>query len=783
MGIVDPTAHFQQFGSGISHNHNFDEGEFLPIIHILGEEQREMRNLGIERLKLKIKLLNPPQREDNNITEYNRVLSGWLDRAFTALLQTIESRLNVRPSDKVGIKFIRGDYDSFSLSFRRFDQYSSNVIIAAISRILQSNSEFLYDENLVVEATHIRSDIGCGKTYRLEGCSTEKFAEVHKKSVFQIKTPNGKENFCLAYAILLGIAHVEKDINTFNSLLYPPNIEQYTQKALQLCEDANVDLSYGGGIEEIKQFQKYFASKYNIIVFSDRKGRSLFFRGHKDDSIKKIYLLLENQHYLLITSIHAAFSVNFYCDQCLKSSNMKMCHRDCPYTCSQCYSKPPCYITENKLYCNKCNRTFYGIHCFSKHINARVCDKFKVCSKCFIYYFVKNRNEKSHVCGMKYCLVCKCDRKISHDCFIPPIEMIDDRIESENGSENNKKRKQILFVFYDFETVQNTLLPGATNKFEHSVNLAIAQQVCEHCEVKEDINDDCENCGKRMHIFMGEKSLDMFMRYLTDSIDSKFKKVICIAHFMKGFDGQFCLRYIYQNNEKWGLNEKSLIINGTKIMRIAVGRYIFLDSLNYLCSPLSALPKMFNIKYKKGYFPHLFHTRENIDYVGKYPDTKFYDCDTMSTNERKEFLKWYDQKIKSNAVFNLRYELIFYCKIDVDILRIACMRFRSILIKNTNVDPFNGPVTIASTCMTVFRSMCLKPNTIALIPQNGYRRIDNQSIKAIKWLNWLMYKNQIHIQTAENGREYRLPINIKVDGFCESTNTVYEFLGSSTFHF
>jgi len=41
-------------------------------------------------------------------------------------------------------------------------------------------------------------------------------------------------------------------------------------------------------------------------------------------------------------------------------------------------------------------------------------------------------------------------------------------------------------------------------------------------------------------------------------------------------------------------------------------------------------------------------------------------------------------------------------------------------------------------------------------------------------------ENNIHIQHAVNGGEHKIDINgkkIKVDGFCEETNTVYEFLG------
>lgn len=368
-----------------------DEEELLPIIRIIGEVRRQFQRLGVERLTLKLQFLNPPQNriENNNINEYNRILSGWLHRAFTALLSTANTRLNIRPSDKVAIKFVRSENDSFSLSFRRFDQYSPSLIISSISRLLQSNAEFLFDENLVVEVAHIQSDVGYGQIYGLQGCSLEKFVKAHPKTVFLVKPLMGKENLCLAYALILAIAHAEGNKNEFNKLMYPPNIDYFTQQALHLCENAKVDLSYGGGVEELSQFQKYFQNKYNIIVFTDRKGRTILFRGSKDDSIRKIYLLLENRHFVLITSIHSAFSVYYYCDQCLKSANTKFCHRDCPYTCMQCYSKPPCFKTENKLYCNNCNRSFYGLHCYSKHNTNRVCEKYKVCTLCFSPYTVK----------------------------------------------------------------------------------------------------------------------------------------------------------------------------------------------------------------------------------------------------------------------------------------------------------------------------------------------------------------------------------------------------------
>lgn len=55
------------------------------------------------------------------------------------------------------------------------------------------------------------------------------------------------------------------------------------------------------------------------------------------------------------------------------------------------------------------------------------------------------------------------------------------------------------------------------------------------------------------------------------------------------------------------------------------------------------------------------------------------------------------------------------------------------------------------------------------------------SIKAIAWLDCIAKKENIVIQHAMNSGEYKLPntdINMKVDGFCVETNTVFEFFGT-----
>lgn len=53
---------------------------------------------------------------------------------------------------------------------------------------------------------------------------------------------------------------------------------------------------------------------------------------------------------------------------------------------------------------------------------------------------------------------------------------------------------------------------------------------------------------------------------------------------------------------------------------------------------------------------------------------------------------------------------------------------------------------------------------------NGYSKV------GIKWLEWRMIRDNCFIRHAENGGEKKIELK-KVDGFCEETNTVYEFNG------
>ena len=157
--------------------------------------------------------------------------------------------------------------------------------------------------------------------------------------------------------------------------------------------------------------------------------------------------------------------------------------------------------------------------------------------------------------------------------------------------------------------------------------------------------------------------------------------------------------------------------------------------------PLSSLPEAFSLpEVEKGTFPHLFNKIENENYVGPIPAIEQYSIKTMRTKDREKFLQWYAQQ--QGNVFNFKEELLKYCKLDVKILRLACLAYRKIFLNIANICPFEETCTIAGTCLKVFRKKFLKPFSIGIIPKNGYRFANNQSREAMKWLLWM--ENQLH---------------------------------------
>ena len=344
-------------------------------------------------------------------------------------------------------------------------------------------------------------------------------------------------------------------------------------------------------------------------------------------------------------------------------------------------------------------------------------------------------------------------------------------------NKNKSSHMDTLFVFFDLETKlcsSGSPIPGVA-QFEnvendanfsvHVPNMCVAQQACFLCTDHDDLSQDCAYCGQREFVFADEPIREFMDFLLLDR--PKFKSIVVLSHYGSAFDMQFVFKYLVEM-KKYRV-KPSVIMRGSKIITMKFLHLKFLDSFNYFHLPLSSLPKAYGFEdVSKGYFPHLFNTEENKNYVGPMPEIESYGPDTMKSAEREKFVQWYDEMVAKNYKFDFQKELVDYCKQDVAILRKACLLFRDGFIQQCETCPFTECTTIASTCMRVFRKKYLKENTIGVIPRNGYRMADRQSLKALKWICWMEKVLNRKIQSAFRGREVRLPEGWKVDGVCSS---------------
>lgn len=83
--------------------------------------------------------------------------------------------------------------------------------------------------------------------------------------------------------------------------------------------------------------------------------------------------------------------------------------------------------------------------------------------------------------------------------------------------------------------------------------------------------------------------------------------------------------------------------------------------------------------------------------------------------------------------------------------------------------PFAHCITIASACNFVFRKLFLEERSICIIPPQGYRPIDKQSVKAMQWIKYHAHHTKVEIQHVGYVGEKKVG-PYKVDGYCEIGN-------------
>ena len=662
---------------------------------------------------------NNPEDDFDLIESYERT-----QKIFEHLLNDITNGMNEKDQVRFVLRSTQLD-TPISLPFMSVQQLTPERVFSQIERVIQSNRDFHLNDTVVVDIVHVEALQGSGRKKR-DLVDLKEF--LHKKrSIINIQN---KDDLCLARALVVAIAKIEKDPRY--KTLTDSRWKAQEEKARELHQSANVPFG-PCGIPEVKKFQEYLTDYEINIVSLDHNNSIIYPPSPTASDVKPIYLYLHHNHYDVITTMPRFLSRSYFCHKCRRPYDQTLNHL-CPGMCKSCRAYG-CKV-EDPVKCDQCGRMFRSKACYDRHKEPigrgkSVCEGIKRCEKCGKSMNVTNL--KSHICGRK----CKTCREIlegddEHKCYI-------------QKSVQPEESRYSELLFFDFESTQEDGI--------HKPNL---------CIVHNETGDEW--------LFQGKNTNVDFCKLL---FTKEHKDCIVVAHNFQGYDGYFIQNYLNENGVKY-----EVILRGAKILSMTVPMFNikFIDSLNFIPMGLSKFPKTFGMsELCKGYFPHLFNRTENEDYIGPIPPEPYYSPNSMKPETRKAFLSWHKEQRDNNYVFNFNEEIIKYFRSDVDILRKCCMEFREMLREITNIDPFEKCLTIASACHEVYRTNFLEKDTIAIFPPERYLKT-KQSNLAIKWLSYTMQENNIHIDHVRNGGEKRVG-KYSLDGYCEERMNFKDVFG------
>ena len=590
-----------------------------------------------------------------------------------------------------------------------------------------------------------------------------------KKSLTIIKN---LDTMCAARAIVTGLANLNPGGRWSKSQIkngFNASRKLQTTEALKLHEESGVEISpYGNTVEDLNAFAEHLNVQISVIA-DDYKHTLVHTTPNEYGKGMCIYLLKSDNHFDLIKSMGGFLNKSYFCHGCKNPYTKRDLHK-CAFKCTSCFAGSSGDCSGESQECPECNRTFFGKECFDEHKRNRgvfegvpdiVCDRTQICRLCRR----TTKDLSKHICGYSTCSNCRavCDLS-THKCFMKK------RICKGGNCEESPTCEELIEAFRKDLEAKKPGLKKAPKKCRRC--LTITEKYCTW-----DVETD-QSTGTHIvnlihcRFFSGEEftfsDIESFCEFVFSPQCSGYT---FIAHNAKAFDNYFVLKYCVAR----GIIPYT-IKNGAKIMYMSFrkNKVKFLDSVNHIPGKLANFPKTFGFtELKKGYFPHLYNIPQNQKYIGEIPDISFYNPDQMSTKDRASFLKWHKERVDENFVFDFYKELLEYCRSDVDILWRGMKSYRQLFLNICNIDPLQY-ITIAGDVMNIFREKFMHLNEIAIVKDTTAN--ENYSKLSIGWLDFEAERSDVKIQHVLNGGEFVTPAG-KVDGFCESTNTVYEFQG------
>ena len=572
-------------------------------------------------------------------------------------------------------------------------------------------------------------------------------------------------------------------------------INNFTKKLYEAAE-----IPYGAvSTYDFKYFQMVLNTLSVCLDVYDIKGYKMY-SGDVNISHDYIISLIFTEygdigHFDILTKPQVFFNTNKQCENCSNIIHSRKKHI-CSEVCSSCRYPIRLHdssLSLNIISCDICNFYFKNMQCFEFHKTLynnketkTLCETFWHCTDCNLTFNANSK--KTHNCAF-FCGNCfkkftNKETQANHICYMQP-----------DSSRFFKDHDYDSLVIFDIESMLSTVYDSLQNDaLKHDPILICAIYLCKkncmkhvtsNISVNHDVasDPDCENelCG--YHSFYGEFCIYDFLTFLFKNKNKK--NTIVVSHNGSRYDIIFFVRAIANLRKQFTLLP---IGNGILSLFIPQHKIKFVDSLCWLKQPLSKLPQAFNFQGEKGLFPYMFNNKQNQEYVGPFPEKKYFNIKNMSYEQQADFNKWYDSSVllykSENKLYNLQIELEKYCKQDVIILAKAILIFRSYLLNLFETDLLFY-ISLPQCANSIFRNRFMINNSIAIINDNYNPRKSNikYSKIAIIWLKYMEKVYNFNLQTAlsPNGEfkihDSKMNKSFYVDGYDMKTNTVLEFQG------
>ena len=267
-------------------------------------------------------------------------------KIFHHLLEEVKE--GMAPNDQVRF-ILRSEQleKPISLPFMPVERLNTERVYSQIERVIQSNQEFRLNDTVTIDINHVKSPVGSGRkkrtTYNIDDYLDE------KKSVVRIQN---KDDLCLARALVVGIAKVDKDPRYKQIKKSDRPVQR--EKALALHQAANVPLG-PCGLNEVALFQQYLTD-YQIRVISGDHSNSIIYPPQPlgTDEKKHLTLYFHGNHFDTINSVPGFLNRNYFCFRCDKAYDHTTDHL-CTNMC-RCCRGFGCVWENGGIVCRECKR-------------------------------------------------------------------------------------------------------------------------------------------------------------------------------------------------------------------------------------------------------------------------------------------------------------------------------------------------------------------------------------------------------------------------------------------